>query len=103
MYQVSRVYKNSTEDIIRVDTISMLPTGTPKNLGVTQGTFYRSVKTERYYEGGVSRTVNAILLVTSADSVDYDVSAAANYNWAEWTTEKVRCNMSDLPQIGDTV
>lgn len=108
--KVLRIYKNSSEDILRVDTINMLPTTSTTAVGAVDATYYKSFSKEVYVEGSASRVVSSIMINTDADTWESIPSAAANYNWVEWTTENgkalarpVRCNMSNLPQIGDSV
>jgi len=101
-----RVYKNSSDDILRIDTINMLSTTSTTAVGAVETTYYRSLTKELYIEGSASRVVASVLLNTDADTWESLPSAAANYNWVEWTVDggnNIRCNMSDLPQIGDSV
>ena len=104
MLEISRIYKNSTDDTIRIDSITMIPTTSVLATGAAQRTYRRNVKTEVILEDSGDRQVYVISIVTSADSWESAVSAPANYNWVAWSGYGgVRCNMSDLPQIGDLV
>lgn len=102
--EVQRIYLNSAGDTIRIDEIFMNPTVSTTAVGAVTRTYRRDLKTSLVLEGGANRTVSSIQIITSANSYDYNASLPANYNWVEWTTiSNSRCNMSDLPQIGDDV
>jgi hypothetical protein len=103
--EVTRIYKNASDEVIRIDTIQMIKSANTLVCHPSQMTFTRKIKTELVHES-LDRTIYDINLITDADSVDFDPSAFSSHNWVEWTNSGpngVRCNMSDLPQIGETV
>jgi len=101
--EVTRIYKNSATDIIRVDTIYMQPTTNQLTSGVNARTFYRDLSTSKLHEPA-DRVVASIQLITSADTVE---TATGNYLTATWTGRNagvpILCDMSDLPRVGNTV
>ena len=101
---VIRVYTNAASDTLRVDTISMEPTSNQLITGVNARTYTRRISISRIHETGAARTVAGIQITTSADTIE---TGSGDYTYVEWTTinsgTTVRCNMSDLPGIGDTV
>jgi hypothetical protein len=100
---ITRIYKNAAGNTLRVDTINLTPTTTPLTTGVSAKTFKRELRIEYRHEDA-DRVVSVIELYTTADNVE-DVTG--NYKYAEWTTGNAdqgkRCDMSDLPEVGDTV
>lgn len=101
--ELSRVYKNSSDDIIRIDTIYLRSTGSEQTTGPVRKTWIRTVDTSLVLESS-DRTVSSIQLVTDADTYDSSASGPQNYTWVSWSTHGgVRCDMSDLPVIGETV
>jgi len=101
---VTRVYKNAAEDIIRVDTMIMEPTTNVLTTGVSARTFRRRLKTELRASLAAGRVVATIDVYTNADTVEL---ATGNYTYVQWSNGNAdtayRCNMSDLPAVGDTV
>jgi len=99
---VTRVYKNASNVIIRVDTIFMEPTTNQLTSGVNAKTFYRRLSTQVHH--GTDRTVASIEIYTDADTIE---TVSGNYTFVEWTGGNAgttyRCNMSDLPIVGGTV
>lgn len=103
--EVTRIYKNSSDESIRIDSISMRQTTNSLVFYPEQITYSRKLSTEKIYES-TDRVVTEIVVITDADSLDYNPSVPNNYNWVKWTSVGVNgvlCNMSDLPQLGDTV
>ena len=100
---VTRIYKNVTGDILRVDTMFMESTTDPISSGVDPKTFRRTLTTQRHH-GPASRVVTEIEIYTDADTIE---TASGNYTFVAWTGGNAgtdyRCNMSDLPAVGDTV
>ena len=101
--QITRIYKNSAGNTLRTDIINLTPTTTPMSTSVDAKTFKRELRTELRYEDA-DRVVDVIEVFTTADTVE---NVSGNYLYVEWTTGNAdqgkRCNMSDLPKVGDTV
>jgi len=102
-YEVTRVYKNAAGDSLRIDTIHMRANSNALTTGVAAKTYYRSLTTTWMYEP-VDRDVASFQLVTNADTVEL---VSGDYTYVHWTGKNngvtVRCEMSDLPGVGDTV
>jgi len=100
---ITRIYKNVTGDILRVDTIFMNATTDPISSGVSSKTFRRILNTQLHH-GPANRVVTEIEIYTDADTIE---TATGNYTYVAWTGGNAgtdyRCNMSDLPVVGDTV
>lgn len=100
--EVTRIYKNASTETLRVDSIYMDPTSNTIATGTSRRTYYRRLSTSYLY-GPASRVVDSIEVVTTADSAE---SASGDVTWVEWTkptSGSIRCDMSDLPAVGDTV
>ena len=99
--ELTRVYKNSSGDSLRIDTIYMEPKTNALTSGVLPKTYTRRVATTLIYEAA-DRTVDSIQIITDADTVD-----ASAYTFVEWTNcnagQGVYCDLSDLPGLSDTV
>jgi hypothetical protein len=94
-----RIYYNAGGDVLRVDTLTMEATSNTLCTGIATRTYHRTVK-PLVIAGSVSdRVVGSIDIVTTASSKD----SSADILWIEWTSPAVRCGMSDLPGVGDTV
>jgi hypothetical protein len=82
----------------------MEPTTNALTNGVAAKTYARRITHSYLHETGAARVVAGIQIVTSADTIE---TVSGDYTFAEWTTinagQTVRCDMSDLPGIGDTV
>lgn len=104
MLEVTRVYMNSSDEVLRIDTIFMEPArnGIAGYVPLTSSTYRRIVEINKLYES-TNRVVASITVTTDADNIDFDPSGSNNYLWCSWDAPPVRCNMSDLPRIGDTV
>jgi hypothetical protein len=99
----SRIYKNSSEDTIRVDTMYLEATRDVIMSGVSQKTYARRIEKLLLCESA-DRVVTSIQIVTDADTVETgDVSGPLNYPYCSWSSTGAICNMSDLPIIGDSV
>lgn len=98
--EVTRLYKNAGADILRVDSIYMDPTSNTLNTGIGSKTYYRRLNSSYMY-GPADRVVASIEVITSADDAD----TSTDIEWVEWTTrsQTIRCDMSDLPKVADTV
>jgi hypothetical protein len=99
---VTRYYKNSSDEVLRIDTITFESTTNSLNKPITQKTYARKVSVELAI-GALDRTVATIHLLTDANNYPFNVSGGNNYEWVSWDDPAFRCNMSDLPQIGETV
>lgn len=104
MPEISRIYKNSADETIRVDSIIMIPTQSVNTSGSTRRTFARQLSTQLVLEGTGDRQISVISLITDADDYDPPGSGPANYEWASWESHGgIRCNMTDLPKVGESV
>lgn len=99
MYNIIRLYKNTDSVVLRTDRISMFPTHSGMTIPFDQMTYRRSLVTENVMEV-VDRTVAVISITSTADSYE---TSTGNYEWALWTTPGVRCDMKDLPEVGEDV
>jgi hypothetical protein len=99
---VTRYYKNSSDETLRIDEITFESTTNSLNKPIAQQTFARKVSVQKVLEA-LDRTVSTIALLTDADNYPFNVSGGNNYEWVSWNNPAFRCNMSDLPQIGETV
>ena len=102
---VTRIYKNSADETLRIDSIIMIRTAAPPNVYPETMTYRRSLQTNLVFTG-IDRTVASIELLGDYDSSDFNPSIANSYSWVAWSTfgeNGVRCNMSDLPQVGESV
>jgi len=102
-YQVTRVYKNAAGTSLRVDSITMEANSNALTTGVAAKTYYRRISTSYIYEPA-DRDVASFQLVTDADTVEV---ISGDYTYVHWTGKNngvtVRCEMSDLPGVGDAV
>lgn len=99
----SRIYKNSSGDTIRVDTIYLEAKRDVIATGVAQKVYAQRVEKLLILETA-DRIVDGIQLVTDADTVvSGEVSGPLNYPSCTWTATGAVANMSGLPVIGDTV
>lgn len=100
---ITRIYKNAAGNTIRTDIINLRATQVSSMSGVSAKTFYRELRTELRHEDA-DRVVDSIEVLTTANTIE---TVSGNYLWAEWTTGNAtqgkRCNMSDLPIVGNTV
>lgn len=110
---VNRIYYNSSGQQIRTDTITMKPKMAAFKFGTDEYssipvTYKRKVDTQ-IIDVHSDMTVGEISLIGNFTSRD-----ATNADWCEWEldtgkvssgtreTKSVRCNMSDLPNVGDS-
>lgn len=102
--EVIREYINSSDKSIRMDTIQMVPAFGDGSRILSEQTYKRQIKTQLLYPDS-DRVVDSINIYTDADTSDFDPSGANNYSYVEWTnrSKTVRCNMTDLPIIGESV
>ena len=105
--EVTRIYKNSSEETLRIDSIIMKKTVSPNSYFVDQSnvTYKQEMVTNKIYES-LDRVVADINIITDADEiVDYNPSVANNFNLVRWNVGLgyAVCNMSHLPQLGDTI
>lgn len=101
---IIRSYLNSSEDVIREDNIFMSRKHHTIIDGVNAPTFNRIVNTDKaHYSAGYSdRVVNSITISGDYDFIETDTGNFILASW-EFGGTTVRCNMSDLPGVGDTV
>lgn len=106
MFELTRIYKNSDGEELRIDTIIMEQKldgisfiERPKNNKV----YKRLIKTIRL-NTTTDRTIASVELIGNYDSCE---TVSTNYTYAIWNdkagSEFVRCNMSDLPTVGTDV
>ena len=102
--EVTRVYKNTSDETLRVDTILMHSKYNNWQKPDAQITYQRSVTTSLVAES-TDRVIASVEIVTDADVIDFNPSTTNDYTYVEWTKRNrtIRCNMSDLPGVGDTV
>lgn len=94
----TRVYKNASGNILRTDSISMTATSDTICTGTSKRTYSRAVNAKVVY--GISdRVVASIQIESDATSAD----SSSDIAWIAWTSPSVRCDMSDLPGVGDTI
>jgi len=106
-YDVVRVYKNYSDDIIRIDDLSLSPVlkaGTATS-GPVLVSPKRSITTNTIRSSGLDsdRTVGSIEITGSFTDQE---TTSGNYEWVSWNTgtddtKKIYMQMSDLPKIGD--
>jgi hypothetical protein len=99
MLQLVRTYYNSTDDILRQDTIFLIRTRTPLTHGVEPFTYRRSLNSQ-YFHGPANRQVSSIECSGTYDAIE---QSSSNYLWASWSVPDTTLYMSDLPQINDTI
>ena len=99
MLEITRIYRNSSGDEVRIDTIIMVRKRNVIVDGVSTPTFRRELKTTLLHRPA-DRVVSTLEVIGSYDSID---TSTGDYTWATWDSPSARANMSDLPGIGDTV
>lgn len=97
---LTRIYKNGAGDTIRIDSIYMSPTTSSFTTGINRKTFYRRLQTNKILVSSGSRTVASIEILTDCDTYE---ASSGNFTWVEWISPPCRCDMSDLPFVGETV
>ena len=103
--EVTRIYKNSHEDTLRVDTIYWTRTTSTLNIGTGLSTYARQLNTLNMVASiVVNRVVANIEVITNANTIDGS-GPPYNYQFVRWTRSNgiINGDMSDLPVIGDTV
>lgn len=99
--ELNRVYFNDAGEIIRKDTIQMVRRFHPMVDGIQAPTFQRVVRTDATYIAAN----RAVVLIQVGGDFDAIETVSGNYEYATWefggTT--VRCDMSNLPIVTDTV
>jgi hypothetical protein len=102
--EVTRIYKNATEDTLRVDKIQWTPTSNTLNTGTAMRTYSRRVYTSKLFQSNITdREVAIIQIITNADVID--TSSPLNYQSVQWSRRAgtIEGNMSDLPIITNDV
>jgi hypothetical protein len=97
--ELTRIYRNSNEDELRVDTIIMERRSNTISKNFQNHTFQRNLKTQFYF-GPADRVVADIQVIGDFTSIE---QSSGNFMYAEWASPPGTCDMSDLPIIGDTV
>jgi len=97
--ELVRQYRNAAGDDLRIDSIIMERRQVTSVSKATGHTFARQLSTRSVYNTSVSDRVVAEIEIIG-DFNDIDGSA---YSWASWNSPSTKCDMSDLPFIGDTV
>lgn len=99
--EILRQYKNSTEDLIRLDTIYMEAKQDVIATDKSSITYHRILKVQLVHGTGLTdRVVAAIDIIGDYDNIEI---YTGNFLWAEWTSPSTIVHMSDLPIVGDTV
>jgi len=99
--EVVRQYKNAAEDLIRVDTIIMERKQDAIAADINTHTFQRILRISLVHGTGLSdRVVAAVDIIGDYTSIEV---YTGSFTWAQWTSPPALVNMSDLPQVGDTV
>ena len=100
-----RLCNNANGETLRTDTVTMVEKSSTLAQSHTAMTWKREVATSLSPSPLVGdNTISTIQVIGNFDSKDSS-SDGYNYyyNWVAWTAPAVRINLSDLPQIGDTV
>jgi len=97
MPTVIRKYFNATDELLRTDTIVMTLRDcvTPP----TKSTYIQNLSTVKCYSSA-DREVNYIAISGDFDSIE---TSSGNFVEAEWFSPVMLCNMSNLPQTGETI
>lgn len=97
--QVTRIYRNSAEYDLRIDSINMVRKQNTIASEASTHTFTRRLTTNNIYSTATSdRTVAEIEVIG-----DFDTIEGSSYAWAKWTSPQATVNMTDLPVVGDSV
>lgn len=104
--EITRIYKNSSDEELRIDTIIM-----EQNMNTMSfierkkaAMTYKRRVTKTTLNTTATRTVASIELIGTYDSCE---TSSNDFLYAIWNdasgSEMIRCNMSDLPGVGDSV
>lgn len=99
MLEVTRIYKNSDGDSLRIDHLVMICTTNSLIEDKSKFTYARKLKTENVLEAS-NRVIASISVVTSADTWD---DSSGDYTWVKWSDRNIICQMTDLPGVGDEI
>jgi hypothetical protein len=104
MLEATRIYKNASDEEIRIDTITLLAKRDNICIGAmgdmqSGHTYSRNVNITRLYSSA-DRVVASIILMGSFDSVE---TSSGSFLLASWISPATDLDMSDLPVVGDTV
>ena len=94
MLTVTRIYKNSDGETLRIDSIMMVPTTNGLQESFQRQTYARKLSTQKIM-GPTDRVVAAIELNSTATTYETD---SGNYLWAAWSSPYAKCEMTDLPK-----
>ena len=96
-----RIYKNSSDETLAVDSISIVERTRVARNNQRLRTGYKNVQRTMINLGG-TRTIAKIQMVGSYSSIASDFTEAT---WAATGNDSndVTINLDDLPQIGDTI
>lgn len=100
MLTITRLYKNTDGETLRIDNLVMQPNFNKNNSSYSDTTYYRELQSQNILEA-TDRDVASVSLVTEADTFE---TSSGNYLWAKWSKHPLcQCDMSDLPRVGDTI
>jgi len=94
-----RKYKNSSSDVLRIDTIHLENRGNTLVSKADTHTYKRRLHIEKIYDSGVSSRVVASIEVAG----DFSEIDTSHFRWAKWNSPVATLDMSDLPIITGTV
>lgn len=97
--ELSRIYKNASDETLRIDSIYMESTTNQLTSGTRRRTYQRRIQTNKVL-GPASRTVDSIELLTNADTYE---ASSGSFTWVAWDSPPCECGMSDLPIVGSDV
>jgi hypothetical protein len=97
--EVIRQYKNASDEDLRVDQIRMVRRSNTISKDKAGHTFRRELKVT-WFHGPVDRDIAVIEVVGDYTSIE---TATGDFKWTRWTSPPGICDMSDLPEIGDTI
>jgi hypothetical protein len=100
MPQLTRVYRNSSDEDLRIDTITAVPRFDNFVIGPTGGQTYLREKSTILIYGSANRTVSEIQVIGDFSSAE---TSSGNFIWVSWNKPSIDMDLSDLPFIGDEV
>lgn len=100
MPQLTRLYRNSDDEDLRIDKINAVPRFDNLITGSTGGQTYLREKTTTLIYGSSNRTVSEIQVIGDFDSVE---TSSGNFVWVSWDKPSIDMDLSDLPFVGDEI
>lgn len=104
MFEVTRIYRNSANNDLRIDTLYLSQKMDNIVVGANSSTksghvYQRELSVIKMYKD-TDRVVDSIELIGSFDYVE---PSSGNFLYATWESPSAQLDMSDLPGLGDTV